>query len=777
MHRLQEDCGGGTAHGQPDERRRETVKYIGQPTPTIDAVAKATGEAVYADDLRFPNLLHGAVLTSPIAHARIKSIDTSRAEAMPGVCAVVTCRDAPDTQFNRIMRWAQDGIPATERVLDDVVRFVGDEVAAVAAVSQAAARRALKEIQVEYEELPAVFDPEEALKEDAPKLYPEGNLLKEQIAQCGDVDRAFAAAPVVVENQFETAMIHHGAIEPHVCIARWNRGDFLEVWEPQQGVHRAQIMLGKIFGLPYTKIHVHSPVIGGTFGGKDGILLEPIALLLSKKAGGRPVKIRYDRAESMVSTYTRHAVRLYGKMSVAADGTMTGFEIRSFMNAGPYCGGSINVQSAMCGKMFKVYQAESQRFSGRAAYTNTPVGGAMRGFGSPKVFSALELLVNKAARAAGMDPVAFRAKNLVRPHGWDPGANDTLGNARVRDCLERGAERFRWKERWAARKSLETERYAYGYGVATALHGNGVSPFAPDITVAELAVHEDGSVLLRTGLTDHGAGTYTLMKQIVAQTLDIPFDEIELTHSDTHSCPYDMGSGSSRNTWSGGAAVEAVCRQMADALKATAADMLGCGTEEVGFEDGRWYTHGDERRLTRRDLACHAYAVQKKKLLETISYCSDHNAGSYGAHFAQVRVDKETGEVKVTDYLAVCDVGTALNPLLLEGQIEGAILMGMGMALFEGLQLDERGRPINAHLKKYRLPRTTDLPPIAIEFVEEFEQGGPYGGKSIGEASIVPVVPAIVGAVNDALGVELHQLPLTPERVLAGLRAKKTVAG
>ena len=748
------------------------MKYIGQPTPAIDAVAKVTGEAVYTDDLRFPGMLWGKVLTSPVAHARIRSIDTSRAEALPGVRAVITFRDSPKVRFNRIMRWARDGIPATERVLDDVVRFVGDEVAAVAADTEAIAQKALKLIQVDYEELPAVFDPEEALKEDAPRIYPEGNLLKAQRAECGDVDAALAGADVVVENALSTQMIHHGAIEPHQCIARWNRGDYLEVWEPQQGVHRVQIMLGQIFGLPYTKIAIHGGLIGGTFGGKDGVLLEPIALMLSKKAGGKVVKIRYNRTESMVSTYTRHAVKLYGRMAVQKDGAMTGFEIRSFMNSGPYCGGSINVQAAMCGKMFKVYQAPSQRFDGKAAYTNTPVGGAMRGFGSPKVFTALELLVNKAARAVQMDPVDFRARNLVRPYGLDRGANDTLGNARVHDCLVKGAELFRWKERLAGKAARETGRYVYGYGVATALHGNGVAPFAPDITVAELMVHEDGSVLLRTGLTDHGAGTYTLMKQIVAETLDIPFDQIELTHSDTHSCPYDMGSGASRNTWSGGAAVETVSRQMEQTLRAVAADALGCALEQVRHSGGAYWTEGSGARLTRADLACYAYDHQKRKLLETVSYCSDHNAGSYGAHFAEVRVDKQTGEVKVTDYLAVCDVGTALNPMLLEGQIQGAVLMGMGMALFEGLQLDEKGRPVNANLKKYRLPRSTDLPPISIHFVEEFEQGGPYGGKSIGEASIVPVVPAIVGAVNDALDADLHVLPLTPDRVKAAIEGR-----
>lgn len=748
---------------------RYVGSYIGQPTPAMDAVEKVTGETQYADDLVFPNLLWGKVLTSPVAHARIRSIDTSQAEALPGVRAVITYRDAPDTRFNRIMRWAADPLPATERVLDDVVRYVGDEVAAVAADTEEIARQAVKLIQVDYEPLPAVFDQEEALRPDAPKVYPEGNLLKEQLAQCGDVDAALAEADVTVENETSTAMIHHGAIEPHVCIGHWGRGDNLEVWEPQQGVHRVQIMLGKIFGLPYSKIHVHSGIIGGTFGGKDGIMLEPIALLLSKKAGGRYVKIRFNRTESMVSTYTRHAIKLYGKMALKKDGTITGFAIDSYMNAGPYCGGSINVQSAMCGKMFKLYKAPSMRFHGWAAYTNTPIGGAMRGFGSPKVFTALELLINRAAEALGMDPVELRQKNLVEPFGNDPAANASLGSARVGECLRLGAERFGWKARRQEPKVSEDGRYRYGYGVATALHGNGVAPFAPDITVAELMLHEDGTVLLRTGMTDHGAGTYTLLKQIVAETLQMPMDQVAITHSDTDSCPYDMGSGASRNTWSGGAAVETVSRQMVRTLQATAAAALGCTPEEITLKDG-CYAASSGRSITRAELALFAYEQQKRKILETVSYNSETNAGSYGAHFAKVRVDTVTGQVKVLEYLAMCDVGTPLNPMLLEGQIEGAILMGLGMALFEGLKLDENGVPTNANLKKYRLPHASDMPKITVDFVDNFEEGGPYGGKSIGEASIVPVVPAIVGAVNDALGITtLGNLPLTPDKVLAAL--------
>lgn len=752
--------------------RKYVGQYIGRPTPAYDALQKVTGELPYTDDLFFPDLLWGKVLTSPHAHARILSIDTSAAEALEGVRAVITYDDVPQTLYNRIMRSAKDELPRTERVLDREVRFVGDKVAAVAADTESIAIHAASLIRVEYEVLPAVFDQEEALQQGAPLVYPEnpdGNLLKDQLSECGDVDAALSSAEVIVENSLSTAMLHHGAIEPHQCIGRWSRGDELEIWEPQQGVHRVQIMLGLIFDLPYTKIRVHGINMGGTFGGKDGVLLEPLTLLLSKKAGGAPVKIRFNRTESIVSTYTRHAVKLYGKMALTRDGLITGFSIDSYMNAGPHCGGSINVQAAMCGKMFKVYHVPSMRFHGRAVYTNTPVGGAMRGFGSPKIFGELELLINKAAKELGMDPVELRRKNLIEPFMNDPSDKSSLGAARVKECLISGAESFRWEERTSTCRRLSDARYAYGCGVAAAMHGNGVSPFAPDITVAELMLHEDGSVLLRTGLTDHGSGTYTLEKQIVAETLQIPFSQIEFTHSDTHSCPYDMGSGASRNTWSGGSAVWAVCRQMAERMKSIAAEMMGCGAAAITMKDGLFFDDTG-KSASRGDIACYAYSVRRERLLETVSYNSEHNAGSYGAHFAMVRVDRTNGNVKVLEYLAMCDIGTPLNPLLLTGQIEGAIVMGLGMALLEELRLSENGAPINKNFKKYKLPHACDIPRITVEFVDNYEQGGPYGGKSVGESSIVPVMPAIVGAVNSALNTDLHELPLTPARILAALQ-------
>lgn len=749
---------------------KDALTYIGQPTPMEDAVRKVTGQAIYGDDMAFSGMLHGKILYSPHAHARIVSLDVSAARALHGVRAVITYENTPDTLYNRIVRHLHDPLPATERVFDTILRNVSDEVAAVAADTEEIAQQALQLIQVEYEELPAVFDAERALDEDAPKLYPEGNLLKHQLVQCGDANGALAQSEHVFENMVETKPIHHGALEPHVYIARWDRQNDVEIWGTQQGVHRAQVMIAGILGLPFSKVQYHCTTLGGSFGGKDGVMGDIYAALLSKEAGGRPVKIRFTRRECITATYTRHAMRMYTKMGVSRDGTITALDFRGYMNAGPYCSGSINVLSAMCGKMFKVYRIPNMRFDGKAVYTNALLGGAMRGFGSPKVFTAVEVLMDKAAKSIGMDPVELRLKNAMRPYDMDPVTGDSLYNGRLYDCLQKGRELFGWDAKKSAARAESSSRYAYGVGAASAMHGNGVASFAPDITVASVSVQEDGSILVRTGVTDHGAGTYTLMKMIAAETLELPPEEIVLVNSDTLAGEYDNGSGASRNTWTGGEAVARASMKMRDRLTRLAADLMDISPSQVELRGGEYWRKDGRAHKSRREIAWYAQDKKRIKLIETVSHQAPHNAGSYGAHFTRVRVDKKTGEVKVLEYTAVCDVGTALNPLLLQGQIEGAILMGLGMALFEEVKLDDAGRPINANLRKYRLPKASDMPEISVHFVEEYEDGGPYGGKSIGEASIVPVAPAIINAVNDALETELADLPLTPEKILAAIR-------
>ncbi len=741
------------------------MKYIGQPIPMYDSLAKVCGEAVYTDDLVFPNMLHGMILTSPHAHARIVRIDTSKAEALAGVHAVVCYKDAPETLYCRNMRRIHDPGPARERVFNQTVRYVGDKVAAVAADTEAIARRALRLIDVEYEVLPAVFDPEEAAQPDAYPMYEDGNLVSNTTREGGDVDAALAAADHVVEHYTQTAMIHHGAIEPHLCVAHWSRAGELSVWEPQRAPYRAQMMLGKIFGVPYSKVHVHGQIIGGTFGSKESMIIQPVALMLSRKTG-RHVKIRYSRKECITSTFTRHAMKMRVRLGVNNDGTITAIDMKAYQWVGAYAGDSLTVLFAQMGKFFKLYAVPNIRFRGIAAYTNTPLGGAMRGYGSPNVFFALESAVSHAARTLEMDEVALREKNLMKPYGKAPDDGENLYNGQVRACLQKGVEKFRWYEKQQEAKAESDARYAYGVGLATTLHGNGVSPGATDIAVVSIELGEDGTVMLHTGISDHGAGTYTLYHQLVAEILDMPLDHIALTHADTTNGHYDKGAGSSRNTWVGGAAVCKVARLLLDDMLQTAAEKMGVEKEDVRLEDEHFVSETNGQCLSKIDVAEYACEKQHRKLIKVVSHNSPHNAGSYGAHFARVRVDRQTGEVQVLEYLAVCDVGRVLNPILLNGQIEGSIMMGMGMALYEEVLLDEKGAVTNGSFKKYRIAKMKDLPDIRIEYVEASEPDGPFEGKSIGEAAIVPVAPAIVGAVNNALGTNLSVLPLTPDKIL-----------
>jgi CO/xanthine dehydrogenase Mo-binding subunit len=744
------------------------MKYVGIPSPTDDAKAKVTGKLQYSDDIVFQDMLYGKILFSPVAHAKITKLDTSKAEALEGVKAVVTYLDSPDVLFKRMVRGISDEFPADERVFDTVVRFVGDKVAAVAAETEEIAAKAIRLIEVEYEELPAVFDPEEALKPDAYKIHPNGNLIEELVKECGDVDKAMQEADHVFETCVTTPMVHHGAIELYGCTAHWSNDNKLTVWGPQQAIYATQIVLAKIFSLPFNKVHVINHTIGGTFGGKVGINFEHVAALLAKKTG-KHVRIRLSRAESMVSTCTRTSMKLYVKMGVQNDGTIIANDLKAYLNAGPYCGVTLNIQGAACGKMFKLYRIANNRFRGLPAYTNTPVGGAMRGFGSPKIFAAMEIMINKIAKELNIDPVEIREKNLIHPYDKDLSSGDSLGSCRPLDCLIEGAKEFRWEDR-IKEKLNNDDRYAYGYGVATGLHGNGVAPFVPDMTAMNLSLHEDGSAVLATSICDHGGGSYTVLTKIIGEILDIDPKLMAVVTTDTETTPYDLGASASRNTWVGGNCAIELATKMKNQLLECAQQMLEEDIDNIMMKDGSFISKNNAKKVTRAEIILYGFDKLRKKFIESVSYSSSSNAGSYGAHFASVRVDKETGEVKVLDYVAACDVGTALNPLLLEGQVEGGIQMGMGLALSEQLILNEKGKVINANLKKYRMPRAKDMPNIKVIFIEKNEDKGPYGAKSIGEAATVPVAPAIVNAINNALDTNLTELPVTSEKILKAIK-------
>lgn len=452
-------------------RQMNKEKVIGHSYPIKDARLKVTGQLKYVGDMKLPNMLYGKMLLSPIAHGNIKSIDISEAMKVPGVKAIATCFNTPQTKYNSAKRFYEHEIPETEVVFSRTVRFVGDRVAAVAAETERAAKEAVKLIKVEYEELPAVFDVEEALEEGAPSIHPGGNKVGEIKSNAGDVDKGFRDSYRVYEDKYILPPVHHGALENHAVIAHYDYNDRLTVWTPGQNIFAFRIILSEIMDMPLHKIRLIRPAIGGAFGGKLEIVIEPVAAILSKMTR-RPVKMVLDRRETMISTRTRHGAVVYIKTGVKKDGTILAQDIKMYTNTGAYASSAFNVMGALSHKIYKVYKIPNMRFVGIPVYTNLPIAGAMRGYGSPQIFMAQQTQLGRISRDLKLDLVEVQRKNAVKPDGVDIRFNSPIGNPRLEDCIIKGSELFKWEER----KKLPKEENGWirGVGMAIGAHGNGV---------------------------------------------------------------------------------------------------------------------------------------------------------------------------------------------------------------------------------------------------------------------------------------------------------------
>lgn len=748
----------------------KNTALVGSRLPIRDAALKATGELKYVADMKLPRMLHAKMLYSPVPHAKITSIDTSEAEALPGVRAVVCHLDDPGVYFNSC---GEDiDIFKTERIFDDTVRFVGDKVAAVAADTVAIAEKAVRLIKVEYEELPAVFDPEEALKEGAPEVQPGGNLMEEVPQSIGDVDAAMAAADYVFEDRYYTQPIHHAAIETHTAIAQYDGMGKLTVYSPSQDTFGVRINLTRIFGLPMSRVRVVAPAIGGAFGGKIDAVLEPVVSLLAIKTG-RPVKLELNRKEDIASSRTRHSVVTYLKTGVMKDGTITAQDFRVIANAGAYATGSSSIVWAMCSKVFRFIRAKNIRFLGLPVYTNMQPAGAMRGFGNPQQFFAQQRQMARIAQELGIDMLEMERKNLVRTGDGDLRTGDSLSHVDPIGCAEKGAELFGWEaaQQETAQSRAENGRYRVGSGFAVAVHGNGVYGVRPDTSGIMLKMNEDGSVTLYTGNHDMGNGVVTTQSMLAGQVLGLPLARIAVVQADTESTIAHFGDFSSRGTFVCGQAAQKCAEIMAEKIKQYAAEMWETDAEGLSLADGQVHAPGG-KSAPLAELVAWVYKTHQTDIVAATTFAATGLASSYGAHFAKVRVDTETGAVQVLDYVAVHDVGRPLNPMNLEGQIEGAIQMGLGHAFSEDAGVDEKGAVKNPNFRKYKLFQSVQMPErIRIAFADNDEPHGPFGAKSIGECAVVPCIGALGNAVSAAIGGDIHDLPMTPEAVLAALKA------
>ena len=741
----------------------QDFSFVGKRYPIRDAALKVTGQLKYVGDMKFPRMLYAKMLFSPVAHARIKNIDVSKAEALPGVKVIATYVNSPRIPYNSAVRFYEHRIPEVEYIFDDTVRFVGDRVAAVAAEDLVTAEKAVRLIEVEYEELPAVFDAEEALKENSVPVHPGGNLVATIRQEAGNVEEAFLEADHIFEDRYTVPALHHGAIETHVAIADYDSRGKLTVWSPNQNTFAFRIILSKVLELPMSKVRVVRPAIGGAFGGKLEATIEPVVALLAKMTG-RPVKMELNRRESIVSTRTRHAAAVYLKTGVMKDGTIIAQDMKVIANTGAYASSALNVIGAMSHKVFKVYKTKNMRFTGIPVYTNMPVAGAMRGYGSPQAFFAQQVQLNKIANALGIDIVELQLRNLVGPDGVDPRFNTPHGNPRPIDCVVKGAEAFGWD---AKKSSGCAGRYVRGIGMAVGAHGNGVFGAHRDVTALMLKMNEDGTAVLYTGTHDMGNGSVSLQTQIIAEVLGIRPEYIECVEADTDASPWNLGDYASRGTFVSGNAAKKVAESVKREILKEASILLEEPEEALILRDNFVYsTKSAEKKAYLGDVVVNAQKVNQREIMAAETFASAAGITSYGAHFAEVEVDTETGNVKVLNYVAAHDVGKAINPMSVEGQIEGAIQMGIGYALTEGLEFDGKGKVTNNSLKKYHLITAGEMPEVKVILVEEGEESGPFGAKSIGECAVVPSAPAVANAVANALGCDFHDFPLKPGRIL-----------
>lgn len=762
------------------QRPKRPFRVVGTSVVRKDAPAKAKGEAVYADDLQLPLMLHGRIKRADLAHARILSIDTSRAQALPGVKAVVVGEEAP------IPYGIVPQVPTEYALAYKKVHFYGEPVAAVAATDPDIAEKALDLIEVTYEPLPVYTTPAEALAKGAVPLHEGnkyGNIAYQADQDFGDVDAAFAASHRVLEKTFQTSYVNHVFMEPHCAVARFEAGGGgkgqLTIWSGTQVPHYLHRTLSKVLELPMSRIQVQVPTVGGGFGGKgETSNNELIAALLARKSG-RPVKVAYSRKEVFLQHRGRHPIEIRMKIGVDREGKIQALEYDGTMDGGAYGGWGIVILFYTAAMLHLPYQIENVRFRGRRVYTNKPTCGAMRGLGGVQPRFAMESLLDQLAVELGMSPYELKRKNAIgMTHTTASGV--VVRHSEYKQCLDEVVRRSGYLDK---HRKLPFGR---GVGLAGGYYISGTAytlymSYKPHSS-ALIRVDTESGVTVYCGATDIGQGSDMVLGMMAAEKLGLPFEEVHVISGDTKLAPFDLGSFASRVTVAAGSAVCQAAERVLEKLRPVAAVHLGCRPEQLVVEDGELVSAFEPEKRLGFWEAVDKYIDSHGPLTATGDYTPPRRTGSfkganighsptYGftAQVAEVEVDTETGEIRIPRYWEAGDCGQAINPRSVEGQVEGSIVMALGQALFEELKVAPDGRLLNPNLHDYKIPTMADLPEIQTHIVDSYDPESPCGAKEAGEGPIQPVIPAILNAIYDAIGVRFTELPVTPEKVLAAL--------
>ena len=777
------------------------TRHLGKDARRVDGRALVRGEPVFAGDIAAPGALTLRILPSPHAHARIREIDTSAAKALPGVVDVLTWRDIHRRAFTSAGQGFPEPSPYDCYLLDEKLRHVGDKVALVAAESPATAEAALALIRVDYEVLPHYLDEREARRKGAPIIHdeprpedpqaellfwpeaPEENVAARTSLDMGDAEAALKAADRVVTREYRSHQVQQCSLEPHVCLSRLDADGRLTIHSSTQVPFHVRRIVARLLDLPVSGVRVIKTRVGGGFGGKQEILGEELAAAMTLRTG-RPVRLELSRAEELRMARSRHPARIRYRAGFSAEGKLDVLDMEILENTGANGAHALTVMSVAANKGLSLYPAPNIRHRGTAVYSNRPPAGAFRGYGSPQAFWALESFMDEAAAELGVDPVSLRLRNVVRVgdslevaarlgEGRE-GQQSRLRSGAAEACVSAGMEAIGWKQgpRGAPPVGAPAgSTLRRGLGMALVMQGSGIPGI--DMAGAFLKMNEDGGFNLLVGAADIGTGSDTVLAQIAAEVLDVPLPAIIVNSGDTDHAPFDTGAYASSTTYiSGGAVLKAAetlrgrILDYAAALWSLSADTLSVADAVVHAPDGRAMDYAE---IGRRSF----YTDHQRQLMAGASHLSTDSPPPFAAQFAEVLVDLATGEIRVPRFVTAVDAGRVLNPAMAEGQVEGAVALGLGFALVERMSFDAAGRPRAASFREHGYLLPGDLPRQQVIFVEDHEPTGPFGAKAVAEICINGPAPAVANALFDATGLRLRETPMGPERVLRALKASR----
>lgn len=768
----------------------KNFKVVNNSVTKIDSMAMALGKPLYVGDLASENSLIVKMLWSPHAHAIIKSIDISEAEKLPGVHAVLCKDNVPRILHCTAGQGYPEPSPYDTCMFDYKVRFVGDRVAAVAAETEEIAKEALSLIKVEYEVLKPILSFDDFLKKDAPIIhdekdcfvpipipfYPEKNIAATVGMEAGNFEQGLKEADYTFDQVFETHYAQHTPMENYISTAHIDSYNRLVIYTSTQVPFHTRRIVARTLDIPVSKIRVIKPRIGGGFGCKQEMLLEDIVAMFAWRTK-KPIRWEFTRRETFKTGRTRHPIRFRMRYGVKKDATITALGMDLLNNTGAYGGHGLTVMSCCGSKTFPLYHVNNIHFDAKAIYTNLPVGGAYRGFGATQAFFAVESMMDIMAEKIGMDPLKFRCLNHIKSGEGHPafealgegkpGTPMTIGSCGIAKCVELGSKEIGWENRKSHKE--KTGRFRRGMGMATLMQGSSVPEI--DMGSAFIKINDDGSFNLQIGATDLGTGSDTVLAQIAAEELATTIDKFIVYSSDTDLTPFDVGAYASSTTYLSGEAVRKTAAKVKDQILKVAADMLNKKIEELDAVNSKVIARDGSGEVSYAEIANYSlYENRQFQIAAVDSHFTKKSPPPFAAQFVDLTVDVETGKVQIHKYVSAVDCGTAINPKLAEGQVEGAALNGLSYALTEEYRFDEYGKMTNPSLKTYNIFSLRDMPEMKTILVPTYEETGPFGAKSVSEIPINGALPSIANAIYNATGVRMYKAPFTQEKVWQALR-------